>query len=246
MYLYFILVALTSLIVLLPTNSIRNDWYDVQLQDKHNASIVLAYGEAIERYFDTNYSYPETLDDLDVSEQLPNGELLLYSKVKVADSSDHISYEKYILAMSKKRLPLTENFLEENQCGDKAFSEGDDFCAKNDAYWMVKDNKAKIRALTSLQSQRFNNTALRFFENDQFPLTSSGSTVSLRSAVGTVDCYQPNTFTTVSLSCLDIYNVTGGDVFYQYISPTHSVLFSVMPFTDENDQKHIVAKELKK
>ncbi|MGR2997577.1 hypothetical protein ABMY12_20780 [Vibrio vulnificus] len=246
MYLYFILAALTSLIMLLPTNSIRNDWYDRKLQDDHSAGIVLAYGKAIEKYFDANHSYPDSLNDLDANEQLPDGELLLYKKTEVVDSKDHISYEKYILATSKKNHPLSEQFLEENQCGDKTFTEGEAFCGKNDAYWMVNDSKTKIRALTALQSQRLNSTALRFFENNQFPITPTGRTISLRSAVGTVNCTQPNTFSTVSLSCLDIYSVTGSDVFYQYITPKHGILFSVMPFTDENGQNHIVAKELKK
>ena len=246
MYLNFILLALASLIVLLPTYSIRNDWYAKNLEDDRNISVLLAYREAVERHFDTHYSYPNSLNDLNTEERLPNGELVLYRKTQVNDKTDHIRYEKYILATSNNHNPITPEFLKDNKCGSKAFIDGEDFCGNSNAYWMINDSKAKIRALTSLQSQRLNSTALRFFENPQFPTTSTGKTMALSDAVGTVDCYQPNTFKSVSLSCLDIYNVTNSDVFYQNINATHSILFSMMPFTDENGQKHIVAKELKK
>lgn len=254
MYLQFILLLIAALLVTWPTYSVNNDWYANRIIEVENVNTLMHVERAINLYFDETFSYPDLLSDLNdgknIIQILPN-QSVLYKKIDVTDSRRKLVYQKYIIALSKNRTELDSTYLLDNRCGNKPFTSGDTFCGSPSSNWLVNDSRSKIEKMVSTQSERLNYTAQRFFEASELPSapTASNKATPLKNTLDngqSVNCYGPNKFKSVSLSCLDVFSVTGGDVFYQLDSKSEAHIFAVMPFRDENGQSHIVAKELRK
>ncbi|WP_045391754.1 hypothetical protein [Vibrio rotiferianus] len=246
MYLQFVLLTFTTLLIFSSPTAVVQEWYLKATFEAEKVRVLTQYEDAIARYFENNHSYPESLDVLDVARVAePVKRLVYYKRIQVSDTSLHLTYQKFILAISKSNKLIDVDYLADNQCGDKHFNEGEGFCGAPSAYWTIGDSKKLIAELIALQNSRLNDTSHRFFENSEFPVSTSGKAVPLESVMSG-DCFQPIQFSFVSLSCLDIYSVTDGQVFYQYESKKKAILFALLPFSDENNKPHVVVKELMK
>ncbi|MBY8168149.1 hypothetical protein KW507_15855 [Vibrio fluvialis] len=248
MYLQVIFLVMLSIITTTPSYTLSNDWYELEITEKQKINSLVDLSRAVEAFFDENYSYPNSIEELNNYASI-NGkfeDLFFYKKTTLIDEINHITYEKYLVAIARNNNEVDKNYFEYNQCGSEGFMSSAEFCGLDTAYWIVGDSRNNIKSLTAIQNSRLNETAQRFIEQKAFPASPTGKTISLEEAVGDVNCYSGNNFEDVTLSCLDIYSVTGEKVFYQYLNDKKSIIYVLMPFFSEVGEKNIIVKELNK
>lgn len=265
MYVSAILLSMFAAISLLSSNSVLNSWYKEQDAKRERVEIIEFIGAGVQSFFNKEKRYPDDLTELinhaDFSflSYIPV-ERVFYEKTTISDNTNDITYEKFIIAVSKG-VPLDwASYLSAsfNACGTGGFSTSVEFCGSPTANWLVGDTRELYKSWSKSQNQLFDTLAVYFYEKSSFPvekhdgtIISDGTTNTMKSIVAFNQsselCSGIFEFDGVTVGCEALFNVAGGDIFYQVNNNKDVILYAEMPFKKaDNTTSHYIVKEFKK